>query len=154
MRKNKETGTSCLDTAPVQTADAAQSSVTPSPNSFCLRSYSCGELTSDHVGKEVTLLGWLQFQRMDGRFMTLRDAYGTTQVTVTPSRQVRVAVVEILQRVLHINRSYNADYAESRCNALFIKYFKLMQSHHGPHVSYFPFYTIRKRQYVQRPNTK
>ena len=80
----------------MQTADAGQSNVTSSPNSFCLRSYSCGELTSDQVGEEVTLLGWLQFQRMDGRFITLRDAYGTTQVTVTPSKQVRATVVVII----------------------------------------------------------
>ncbi|KAI0222824.1 Aspartate--tRNA ligase, mitochondrial [Lamellibrachia satsuma] len=75
------------DAAHVLTVDPIQSSAVSPPNSFCGRSHSCGELTSGHVGEEVTLCGWLQFQRMGGRFITLRDAYGTTQVTVTDEKQ-------------------------------------------------------------------
>lgn len=71
----------------VQSVETVQSNAVSPPNSFCGRSHSCGELTSGHVGEVVTLCGWLQFQRMGGRFITLRDAYGITQVTITDDKQ-------------------------------------------------------------------
>ncbi|CAH1389041.1 unnamed protein product [Nezara viridula] len=45
------------------------------------RTHTCGELNSSHVGQNVTLCGWLEFQRLD-RFAVLRDGYGSTQVIV------------------------------------------------------------------------
>ena len=53
----------------------------PQINRFTKRTHTCGELRSNHVGQEVTLYGWVEFQRM-GKFVTLRDAYGTTQLVV------------------------------------------------------------------------
>lgn len=32
-------------------------------NSFVTRTNTCGELRSAHVGQEVTLYGWIQYQR-------------------------------------------------------------------------------------------
>lgn len=32
-------------------------------NSFVSRTNTCGELRSAHVGQEVTLYGWIQYQR-------------------------------------------------------------------------------------------
>lgn len=32
-------------------------------NSFVIRTNTCGELRSAHVGQEVTLYGWIQYQR-------------------------------------------------------------------------------------------
>ncbi|KAE8610347.1 hypothetical protein XENTR_v10012088 [Xenopus tropicalis] len=48
-------------------------------NSFVARTHTCGELCSAHVGQEVALYGWLQYQRHD-LFVVLRDFHGLTQV--------------------------------------------------------------------------
>ncbi|XP_053099949.1 aspartate--tRNA ligase, mitochondrial [Hemicordylus capensis] len=50
-------------------------------NSFVARTKTCGELRSAHVGQEVTLCGWIQFQRQ-GQFVVLRDFQGLTQIII------------------------------------------------------------------------
>ncbi|KAL4656114.1 aspartate-tRNA ligase, mitochondrial [Arapaima gigas] len=54
---------------------------TSGPNSFSVRSHTCGELRSTHVGEVVTLCGWIQYQR-HGIFVILRDFSGLTQVII------------------------------------------------------------------------
>lgn len=50
-------------------------------NTYTNRSHTCGELRSSDVGKEVTLYGWLEYQRLD-KFGVLRDGYGSVQFLV------------------------------------------------------------------------
>lgn len=57
-------------------------SKTVSPvNKYVLRTHTCGELRTENIGEEVKLNGWLEFQRM-GKFITLRDSYGSTQLVI------------------------------------------------------------------------
>ncbi|NXA42598.1 SYDM protein, partial [Eudromia elegans] len=50
-------------------------------SSFVARTSTCGELRSAHVGRPVTLCGWIQYQRQ-GLFLVLRDFQGLTQVII------------------------------------------------------------------------
>ena len=50
------------------------------------RTNTCGELNKKFVGKEVTLAGWIDSLRIQGKigFLLLRDRYGITQFFLNP----------------------------------------------------------------------
>ncbi|GFG33298.1 hypothetical protein Cfor_01797 [Coptotermes formosanus] len=69
--------------------------VVPDTNRFTQRTHTCGELRDSHVGQEVTLCGWIEYQRMT-KFVTLRDAYGSTQLVAPDDR------IDIVQQLTGI----------------------------------------------------
>ena len=56
--------------------------------------YHCGELRPSNVSQEVKVSGWLQFQRLNGKFFTLRDGHGVTQVIVPDDSLELLKIVE------------------------------------------------------------
>ncbi|KAH1166537.1 hypothetical protein KIL84_015709 [Mauremys mutica] len=63
-------------------------------SSFVARTNTCGELRSAHVGQEVTLCGWIQYQRQ-GLFLVLRDFQGLTQIII-PQDEAHSHVKKVL----------------------------------------------------------
>ena len=62
------------------------------------RSHTCGELRPDHVGTDVTLMGWVHKIRDLGGviFIDLRDRHGLTQVVARDDAEV-LAVTKVLR---------------------------------------------------------
>jgi aspartyl-tRNA synthetase len=60
-----------------------------------LRTHTCGELSKEHVGKTVTLAGWVDTIRDMGgsMFIDLRDRYGRTQVVTNVQSDSKVQAV-------------------------------------------------------------
>jgi aspartyl-tRNA synthetase len=67
-----------------------------------MRSHSCGELNSGHVGAEVVLCGWAHRRRDHGGviFIDLRDREGLVQVVLDPDRP------EVFQRAEQVRSEY------------------------------------------------
>uniref|UniRef100_A0A4X2K693 Aspartyl-tRNA synthetase 2, mitochondrial n=1 Tax=Vombatus ursinus TaxID=29139 RepID=A0A4X2K693_VOMUR len=63
-------------------------------NSFVVRTNTCGELRSSHLGQEVTLCGWVQYRRQS-LFLILRDFHGLIQVVI-PQDESAASVKKLL----------------------------------------------------------
>ncbi|XP_072504685.1 aspartate--tRNA ligase, mitochondrial isoform X2 [Notamacropus eugenii] len=63
-------------------------------NSFVVRTNTCGELRSSHLGQEVTLCGWIQYRRQS-LFLVLRDFHGLIQVVI-PQDESAASVKKLL----------------------------------------------------------
>jgi aspartyl-tRNA synthetase len=63
------------------------------------KSHTCGELSLEHVGKEVSLAGWVDRLRDLGgvRFIDLRDRFGIIQIVSNPetSPQIHQALIPV-----------------------------------------------------------
>lgn len=70
-----------MDVEEEQQPKPASTVVPPKVNLFTTRTHTCGELGDQQIGQEVTLCGWLEYERMR-KFFTLRDGYGCTQVVL------------------------------------------------------------------------
>lgn len=53
----------------------------PDQNSFASRTHACGEMRCTHIGEQVTICGWIQYQR-HGLFVILRDFSGLIQILI------------------------------------------------------------------------
>ncbi len=62
-----------------------------------LRTHSCGELRAEHAGTTVTLAGWAETIRQQGKigFILLRDRYGITQCFIGKELAAKCKLSEI-----------------------------------------------------------
>ena len=66
------------------------------------RTHTCGELNENHIGKEVSLSGWIQKVRDLGSviFVDLRDRYGITQLSFNEENK------ELLEKARKLGREF------------------------------------------------
>jgi aspartyl-tRNA synthetase len=71
-----------------------------------LRTHTCGELGSQHIGQLVTLCGWVDSYRDHGGgiFIDLRDRYGKTQIVFDP---------DVGRETLELARSLRSEFVVS-----------------------------------------
>ena len=69
-----------------------------------LRTHSCGDLRPEHIGKTVTLSGWVQKARNKGFivWVDLRDRYGITQLVFDEERSPK----EVFEKAQSLGREF------------------------------------------------
>jgi len=60
------------------------------------RSHYCGDLNTDHIGQNVTVMGWVNKRRDLGGliFIDLRDVKGILQIVIRPEQEEIFAKAE------------------------------------------------------------
>src|SRR3989338_372646 len=73
-----------------------------------LRTHNCGELKAKDAGKKVTLCGWVDTVRVQGKigFLLLKDRHGITQVFLSPKFAKEFGTMA-QQSVLLVNGNVN-----------------------------------------------
>ncbi|CAL1674924.1 unnamed protein product [Lasius platythorax] len=85
----------CIHNLVGKAAPSMKEAVLP-VNRYVSRTHTCGELTLENVGEEVKLSGWMEFQRMGGKFIILRDSYGSTQLLIPEDRKDLIEIIQNL----------------------------------------------------------
>jgi aspartyl-tRNA synthetase len=67
-----------MSDGPVKNVDSSSSNLY-----VAHRTHNCGELRKEHVGQKVTIAGWVQFHRVEGKFLVIRDGYGSVQAIIS-----------------------------------------------------------------------
>ncbi|OXU24771.1 hypothetical protein TSAR_012504 [Trichomalopsis sarcophagae] len=85
-------------------------------NKFVNRTHTCGELTIFNSNENVTLCGWLEHERL-GKFLILRDSYGSTQCIIDDDKaDLRKLLLDLpLETVLTVNGTV-VPRPEGQCN--------------------------------------
>jgi len=71
------------------------------------RTHTCGELTKKHVGKKVSLCGWVDTIRSHGKitFIDIRDRYGKTQVVIKEKNELKPEYVVCIKGNVQARKS-------------------------------------------------
>lgn len=74
-----------------------------------MRTHTCGELRANHADKKVTLCGWVQTHRIQGKvsFIMLRDRYGVIQCFISPTLTKKLGEIR-RESVVQINGEVKA----------------------------------------------
>lgn len=75
--------------------------ITGDVNRFTSRSNACGQVNDQLIGQEVNLCGWVEFTRL-GKFIVLRDCYGSVQLFIKDKQLQEVAKKLNLESVIQV----------------------------------------------------